>query len=174
MALLEDLPEGTDKKIQAFEQNLDKIEGAWKLMKRLDLTTAKAQLAPLENARLNFTLAYCLNSLFHMYLQTQGVTPDSHPVKAELARIQQQYKKIDKAAHPEKYKPKMKLDQGAADRFIKGSLSKAQRQGKNGKKRKKDSKNAEPGMKKERKKSKSKEKKKTSKQTKKKKKKGSD
>ena len=61
----EELPEGTSEKIRTFENHLEKIEHAWKLVKRIDLKSAETQLAPVENARLNFTLAYSLNSLFH-------------------------------------------------------------------------------------------------------------
>lgn len=46
-----------------------------------------ACVSPADRAKLNLQVAYGMNSLFYMFLRTQGVSPLNHPVKAELERI---------------------------------------------------------------------------------------
>uniref|UniRef100_A0A8C9FV45 Nuclear nucleic acid-binding protein C1D n=1 Tax=Pavo cristatus TaxID=9049 RepID=A0A8C9FV45_PAVCR len=43
-------------------------------------------LKPLEQAKLDLVSAYTLNSMFWVYLATQGINPKEHPVKQELGR----------------------------------------------------------------------------------------
>ena len=50
-----------------------------------------------EQAKLNILLAYGLNSLFFMYLRTQGINPSDHAVKKELLRVQGYMEKLKKA-----------------------------------------------------------------------------
>lgn len=52
---------------------------------------------PLEKARLQLTLAHAINALFYMFLKTQGVTPEEHPVTEELRRLELYLKKVDEA-----------------------------------------------------------------------------
>ena len=46
-----------------------------------------ACISPADRAKLNLQVAYGVTSLFYMFLRTQGVSPATHPVKAELDRI---------------------------------------------------------------------------------------
>lgn len=43
------------------------------------------------------TLAHAINALFYMFLKTQGVTPEEHPVTEELRRLELYLKKVDEA-----------------------------------------------------------------------------
>lgn len=56
----------------------------------------KEQLDPMSTARLHITLTYTVNSLFCMYLRTQGIDPETHPVSDELTRIQQAFMRMRK------------------------------------------------------------------------------
>ena len=51
-----------------------------------------------EIARLNVVLSFTMSSLFYMFLKTQGASTASHPVKKELARIQEYIKKLKTAS----------------------------------------------------------------------------
>uniref|UniRef100_A0A0E9TQJ0 Nuclear nucleic acid-binding protein C1D n=1 Tax=Anguilla anguilla TaxID=7936 RepID=A0A0E9TQJ0_ANGAN len=42
------------------------------------------KLDPLEQAKLDLMSAYSLNSLFWIYLVTQGINPKDHGIKQEL------------------------------------------------------------------------------------------
>lgn len=51
---------------------------------------------PLSRARLHITLCYTVNTLFCMYLRTQGVDPTTHPVADELVRVQDAFMRLRK------------------------------------------------------------------------------
>ncbi|KAI9360036.1 hypothetical protein DFJ73DRAFT_816434 [Zopfochytrium polystomum] len=78
------------------------------------------QVDPLDSARLCVSLAYTINALFFTYLRTEGRIK-GHPVRKELARIKTYMDKVATAAGLNK--PTMRIDQAAAKRFIKHSLS---------------------------------------------------
>jgi len=75
-----------------------------------------------EGAKLNTALAYSLCSLFYMYLKTQGVNVRNHPVRGQLVRVQEYFKKLKNVTEgkPVDYigMRKMKVDQTAARRFV--------------------------------------------------------
>ncbi|KAI9318951.1 hypothetical protein BX666DRAFT_1833130, partial [Dichotomocladium elegans] len=48
------------------------------------LNEVYGKLALNEKAQLQVLLSYAINSLFYMYLKTQGVIPQDHPVTTEL------------------------------------------------------------------------------------------
>jgi len=60
---------------------------------------AKEGLAPLAKAKLDLAKSYTLNSLYYMYLKTQGVNTQAHQVRRELDRVK---KFMMKAAELEK------------------------------------------------------------------------
>jgi len=100
------------------------------LMEKLVLLKdVSAQISHLENAKLYAGLAYTLNTLFFMYLKTQGVSPATHPVKPELARVQRYIEKIQSVAQKPQPNP-TKLDKGAVGRFIRAALSGEESKGK--------------------------------------------
>ncbi|KAJ3347612.1 hypothetical protein HDU83_001923 [Entophlyctis luteolus] len=76
--------------------------------------------APLDRASRCATLAYITHSLAFLYLRTQGATK-GHPVRKELQRVKEYMDKIAKiSAQSSKG---AQIDQDAAQRFIKHSLS---------------------------------------------------
>ncbi|RWS04839.1 sun-cor steroid hormone receptor co-repressor-like protein [Dinothrombium tinctorium] len=79
----------------------------------------KAKDNPLDMAIIDITMAYSINSLFWMYLITNGVDPQQHSIKRELERLKAlmlRLKEIkDKSKAP-------KLDVIASKRFIRNAL----------------------------------------------------
>uniref|UniRef100_A0A452SKH3 Nuclear nucleic acid-binding protein C1D n=1 Tax=Ursus americanus TaxID=9643 RepID=A0A452SKH3_URSAM len=75
-----------------------------------------AKLDPLEQAKVDLVSAYTLNSMFWVYLATQGVNPKEHPVKQELERIRVYMNRVKEITDKKKAG---KLDRGAASRFVK-------------------------------------------------------
>lgn len=54
------------------------------------------ELDALSRTRMHISLAYAVNSLFCMYLRTQGVDPATHPVAEEIARVQDAFMRMRK------------------------------------------------------------------------------
>ena len=98
------IPEEIASSVEELETQLKKIESVWKKLQGLNLDSASKELDHLETARLSFVLAYSLNTLYRLLLQTEGQYTEDHPVVKDLERIQQHYQMIDRAANPEKYK----------------------------------------------------------------------
>ena len=112
------IPEEIASSVEELETQLKKIESVWKKLQGLNLDSASKELDHLETARLSFVLAYSLNTLYRLLLQTEGQYTEDHPVVKDLERIQQHYQMIDRAANPEKYKDnekKRKLEDAERD-----------------------------------------------------------
>ncbi|KAJ3019913.1 UNVERIFIED_CONTAM: hypothetical protein HDU68_010435 [Siphonaria sp. JEL0065] len=76
--------------------------------------------ALIDRASLCVLFSYIINSLAFLYLRTQGATK-GHPVRKELARVKEYMDKVSTVAGTNK--PSTQLDQEAAKRFIKHTLS---------------------------------------------------
>lgn len=107
-----------DKLLSAFSTELDQVEG---LLQPLLATLDTVRTTPSENkddfdslslARLHITLCYTLNSLFCMYLRTQGVDPATHPIMEHIDRAQDAFLRLRKveAGIDLKEDPKPKRD----------------------------------------------------------------
>ncbi|KAI8817617.1 uncharacterized protein EV422DRAFT_604385 [Fimicolochytrium jonesii] len=79
-----------------------------------------ATLDAFDRAKLEVLLAFALNTITFVYLRTQGHSTKEHPVKIELDRVKEYFKKLKDAAGLNK--PTMRIDKGAAKRFINNSL----------------------------------------------------
>ncbi|KAL1263413.1 hypothetical protein QQF64_006152 [Cirrhinus molitorella] len=77
------------------------------------------KLDPLDRAKLDLMSAYALNSMFWMYLVTQGVNPKDHAIKQELDRIRTHMNKIKEITDKRKA---ARLDKNAASRFVRNAL----------------------------------------------------
>lgn len=53
-------------------------------------------LDAMTRARLHISLCYSANSLFCMYLRTQGIDPETHPVADEITRVQEAFMRMRK------------------------------------------------------------------------------
>ncbi|KAI9333626.1 hypothetical protein BDR26DRAFT_868265 [Obelidium mucronatum] len=74
----------------------------------------------IDRASLCVLFSYIINTLAFLYLRTQGATK-GHPVRKELARVKEYMDKVSAVAGSNK--PPTQLDQNAAKRFIKHTLS---------------------------------------------------
>ncbi|GAM27058.1 hypothetical protein SAMD00019534_102330 [Acytostelium subglobosum LB1] len=120
----ESLPADLESDIGEFEGLLDKIENQLEPYFKHSLKDHQDELSPLQAAQLDISVAYALNSLFYMYLQTQGVSPHGHQVKGELDRIKHYIVKLQGMnTQQEIDKPKMTVDTEASKRMINHSLN---------------------------------------------------
>ncbi|KAJ6247198.1 sun-cor steroid hormone receptor co-repressor [Anaeramoeba flamelloides] len=88
------LPQEILESLQNFESSLNECEKTLQPILSHSLTEISSTLNPLEQAKLNMSLAYTINSLYFMYLKTQGIDPKNHPVKKEIERVKMYIKKI--------------------------------------------------------------------------------
>eukprot|EP00898_Chlorokybus_atmophyticus_P006722 jgi/Chlat1/7050/Chrsp56S06719 len=111
--------------VQAAEAAMARMKAALEPVLTATPKELEAQLpAPLHRAQLHVAVAAAVSSLFQLYLKTQGVAVDSHPVKAELARIAVYQKKVDKAVY-ESTGPQQRsiaMDVKAVNRFIEHAI----------------------------------------------------
>eukprot|EP00027_Filamoeba_sp_ATCC50430_P011131 CAMPEP_0168561386 /NCGR_PEP_ID=MMETSP0413-20121227/11567_1 /TAXON_ID=136452 /ORGANISM="Filamoeba nolandi, Strain NC-AS-23-1" /LENGTH=143 /DNA_ID=CAMNT_0008592753 /DNA_START=60 /DNA_END=488 /DNA_ORIENTATION=+ len=75
-----------------------------------------------QQAKLHLINAYAVSSLAYMYLKLKGVDLTDHAIKQELDRVKSYFKKIKEATEPRE-DPNMRLNTGAAQRFIQHALS---------------------------------------------------
>ncbi|KAI8874553.1 hypothetical protein K501DRAFT_195627 [Backusella circina FSU 941] len=80
------------------------------------------KLSITERCELEVLLAYSLNTLYYIYMRTQGVDPQDHAVMKELVRIKEYIDKI-KIAEGRGPKRTMQVDRDAANRFIKAAIT---------------------------------------------------
>mmetsp|Transcript_25263 Transcript_25263/g.47770 ORF Transcript_25263/g.47770 Transcript_25263/m.47770 type:complete len:198 (+) Transcript_25263:3-596(+) len=116
-----ELPEEVAGTIERFEATLDELESALQPVLATSARDVQAQLTPLERAEMHVTLAYAANALFTMYLKTQGVKVEDHPVKREMERVQLYLSKVDRASNPNTT-PTSSLNVAAVNRFITHSV----------------------------------------------------
>lgn len=115
----EDYPVEIHDSLTALESSLGAVEDMLKTMMSVSRNELLQKLDPLEQAKVDLVSAYTLNSMFWVYLATQGVNPKEHPVKQELERIRVYMNRVKEITDKKKA---AKLDRGAASRFVKNAL----------------------------------------------------
>ncbi|KFP75698.1 Nuclear nucleic acid-binding protein C1D, partial [Acanthisitta chloris] len=115
----EEYPTEIHDYLTAFEKSLGSVDEMLKTMMSVSRSELLQKLDPLEQAKLDLVSVYTLNSMFWVYLATQGVNPKEHPVKQELERIRTYMNKVKEIADK---KMAGKLDKGAASRFVRNAL----------------------------------------------------
>ncbi|NP_001007060.1 nuclear nucleic acid-binding protein C1D [Danio rerio] len=118
-AAVEDYPTEIEDNLNDFDSSLSSVQNMVQTLVSVSRSDRLLKLDPLEQAKLDLMSAYALNSMFWMYLVTQGVNPKDHPIKQELERIRTYMNKVKeitdrrKAAH---------IDKEAASRFVRNAL----------------------------------------------------
>ncbi|XP_029305875.1 nuclear nucleic acid-binding protein C1D [Cottoperca gobio] len=115
----EDYPDEIDEQLTGFDASVSSVKtmlGKLMAMPRNDLLQ---KLDPLDQAKLDLMSVYTLNSLFWMYLVTQGINPREHAIKQELERIRTYMNKVKEITDRKKA---ARLDKGAAARFLRSAL----------------------------------------------------
>ncbi|KAJ7341601.1 hypothetical protein JRQ81_005904 [Phrynocephalus forsythii] len=115
----EEYPTEIQDYLLAFERSVASVDEMLKTMMSVSRSELLQKLDPLEQAKLDLVSAYTLNSMFWVYLATQGINPKEHPVKQELERIRTYMNKVKEIADRKKA---AKLDKGAASRFVRNAL----------------------------------------------------
>ncbi|KAM4772530.1 nuclear nucleic acid-binding protein C1D isoform 1-T2 [Rhinophrynus dorsalis] len=115
----EDYPTEIHEYLLAFDKSVGSVDDMLNKMMTVSRSELLQKIEPLEQAKLDLVSAYTLNSLFWVYLTTQGVNPKEHPVKEELERIRSYMNRVKEITDRKKA---AKLDKGAAKRFIKHAL----------------------------------------------------
>jgi len=108
--------------VAALDETLKSIEAHLTSFFAVPLEEQIQNLDSHEIAKLNIVMAYSINTLFYIYLKTQGVSPVNHPVKKELERIKSYIKKMKELSEKKKQESTLRLNVDAAQRFIKHSL----------------------------------------------------
>jgi hypothetical protein len=88
------LPEDVKQHCTEFTLALSSIEDLLQpLIENKEILNTK-EMSPKDRAKLNLCCAYTVNTLFYMYLKTQGIDPNEHPVRDELKRVQEYMNKL--------------------------------------------------------------------------------
>ncbi|XP_051946319.1 nuclear nucleic acid-binding protein C1D isoform X2 [Xyrauchen texanus] len=115
----EDYPTEIEENLNDFESSVSSVQNVVQTLVSVSRSDRLLKLDPLDQAKLDLMSVYALNSMFWMYLVTQGVNPKDHGIKQELERIRTYMNKVKeitdkrKAAH---------LDKDAASRFVRNAL----------------------------------------------------
>ncbi|CDQ80675.1 unnamed protein product [Oncorhynchus mykiss] len=83
---VEDYPTEIEEQLTGFESSVGAVNNMVQTILSMPRNELVKKLDPLEQAKLDLMSAYSLNSLFWMYLVTQGINPKEHAIKQELVR----------------------------------------------------------------------------------------
>merc|ERR1719253_1428194 len=86
------------EQLGALEGSLTELEQELQPLFSTPLKALANGLPALEAAKLNIVGAFAINTLFYIFLKTQGVDPEAHPVKQQLDRVKKYFKKIRDAS----------------------------------------------------------------------------
>ncbi|XP_059214860.1 nuclear nucleic acid-binding protein C1D [Centropristis striata] len=115
----EDYPQEIDEQLTGFDSSVSSVKTMLEKLMSMPRNDLLQKLDPLDQAKLDLMSAYTLNSLFWMYLVTQGVNPREHGIKQELERIRTYMNKVKEITDRKKA---ARLDKGAASRFVRNAL----------------------------------------------------
>ncbi|XP_003963909.1 nuclear nucleic acid-binding protein C1D [Takifugu rubripes] len=115
----EDYPEEIDDQLTSFNSSVSSVKTMLEKLMSIPRNEEPQKLNPLDQAKLDLMSVYTLNSLFWMYLVTQGVNPREHGIKQELERIRLCMNRVKEITEKKKA---ARLDKGAAARFVRSAL----------------------------------------------------
>lgn len=115
----EDYPYEIDEQLTGFDSSVSTVKSMLETLISMPRNDLLQKLNPLDQAKLDLMSVYTLNSLFWMYLVTQGINPREHGIKQELERIRTYMNKVKEITDKQKA---ARLDKGAASRFVRNAL----------------------------------------------------
>ncbi|CAM9302858.1 unnamed protein product, partial [Lampetra planeri] len=115
----EDYPQEIDDQLKDFDSSVSSVKTMLDKLMSMSRNDLLQNLDPLDQAKLDLMSVYTLNSLFWMYLVTQGVNPREHGIKQELERIRTHMNRVKEITDKKKA---ARLDKGAAARFVRNAL----------------------------------------------------
>nr|XP_046224450.1 nuclear nucleic acid-binding protein C1D [Oncorhynchus gorbuscha] len=116
---VEDYPTEIEEQLTGFESSVGAVNNMVQTILSMPRNELVKKLDPLEQAKLDLMSAYSLNSLFWMYLVTQGINPKEHAIKQELERIRTYMNRVKEITDRRKA---ARLDKAAASRFLRNAL----------------------------------------------------
>ncbi|XP_010866260.2 nuclear nucleic acid-binding protein C1D isoform X2 [Esox lucius] len=116
---VEDYPTEIEEQLTGFESSVGAVNNMVETIISMPRNELAQKLDPLEQAKLDLMSAYTLNSLFWMYLVTQGINPKEHGIKQELERIRTHMNRVKEITERKK---SARLDKAAASRFLRNAL----------------------------------------------------
>ncbi|KAM3862831.1 nuclear nucleic acid-binding protein C1D [Diretmus argenteus] len=119
IAAEEDYPSEIEEQLKAFDSSVNSVNTMLQTMMSMPRNDLLQKLDPLDQAKLDLMSAYTLNSLFWMYLVTQGINPREHGIKQELERIRTYMNRVKDITDK---KAAARLDKRAAARFVRNAL----------------------------------------------------
>eukprot|EP00013_Stygamoeba_regulata_P004350 CAMPEP_0177633644 /NCGR_PEP_ID=MMETSP0447-20121125/2947_1 /TAXON_ID=0 /ORGANISM="Stygamoeba regulata, Strain BSH-02190019" /LENGTH=152 /DNA_ID=CAMNT_0019135317 /DNA_START=267 /DNA_END=721 /DNA_ORIENTATION=+ len=120
---MEGVPASVVQNVENLKEVIGQIEGQLSPYFAISRSGLNQKLSPLDDAKLSLLIAYALNTIFYLYLKTQGFNPATHPVKSELDRLKAYIKKFQVLTEGKQEKPTMRVDVPAAGRFISSALA---------------------------------------------------
>ncbi|XP_069568374.1 nuclear nucleic acid-binding protein C1D [Brachyistius frenatus] len=120
---MEDYPHEIDEQLAGFDSSVNSVKTMLDKLMSMPRKEPQQKLDPLDQAKLDLMSAYTLNSLFWMYLVTQGLNPREHAIKQELERIRTYMNRVKEITDKKKA---ARLDKGAASRFVRNALYEAE------------------------------------------------
>ena len=115
------LPDEIIDALEDFYRSMNTLEETLGPLLRESSEQIHEKLDVLDRAKLDLMIVYAMNSMFWMYLITQGISPKEHGIKHELDRVKDYMKKIKDVG--DKKTASLKIDKDAAKRFVKGALA---------------------------------------------------
>lgn len=113
----EDLDDNIIARLKQFR------EATFKIQDMVELANNPSLLEGLSNAhkiQYNLLLSYSLNSLFWMYLRTEGIDPSKHQIRLENERLKKAMVRAKQISDKNTLMPRVNKD--AAKRFMRNSL----------------------------------------------------
>lgn len=115
----EDYPTEIDENLNDFDSSVTSVQNMVQSLMSVSRSNHLVKLDPLDQAKLDLMSVYALNSMFWMYLVTQGVNPKDHGIKQELERIRTYMNKVKEITDKKKA---ARLNTDAASRFVRNAL----------------------------------------------------
>ncbi|KAB8290500.1 hypothetical protein EYC80_010930 [Monilinia laxa] len=110
--------------LEQLDDDIDDIEDAVAPFLQKTIPEFATKLPLLDKAKLYTLVTYAIESILFSYLRLNGVNAREHSVFTELTRMKQYFEKIKLTENPPiAAERNLKLDKGAAGRFIKAGLS---------------------------------------------------
>lgn len=115
-----DLPDEVISSLEAFYRSMNTVEETLEPIMSMSSEDVHEKLNVLDRAKLDLMTVYAMNSMFWIYLITQGINAKEHGIKHELDRVKNYMGKIKEIS--DKKKASMKIDKEAAKRFVRSAL----------------------------------------------------
>jgi len=121
---LDEFPADVGRQIKDFHDSLAMLKTHIQPLTECFEDVESAAETPLEQAQLNYTTCYALNSLFWMYLISIGENPQDHGITNEIGRLKASSVRLKELTDKDKLDNAIKprVDAGAAKRFVKSAL----------------------------------------------------